>query len=392
MRAVVTLNAGSSSLKACLFRVDGGEPVLTRRAEVESIGHAPSFIARSPAGEVIAERRWENPATPFDDLLGHVLHWAETSLAGAALAGVGHRVVHGGRAHVRPERVTVPLLDELEALSALAPLHQPHNLAPIRILLEARPNLPQIACFDTAFHTTMPPLATRFALPRAYDEAGVRRYGFHGLSYEHIARRLSALDPALAAGRVIVAHLGAGASLCAMRGGRSMDTTMGFTALDGLMMGTRCGALDPGVVLHLQRQEGLGVEAVERMLYQQSGLLGVSGLSGDMRTLLASEDPRAAEAIDLYVYRIVREVGALTASLGGLDALVFTAGVGEHAAPIREKVCAGLAWLGAELDQAANAAHALEIGAPSARLRLLVIPTDEEAMIARHTLDLIGPT
>src|SRR5579859_2521777 len=294
-RVLLTLNAGSSSLKASLFEIDGAGPRLSLKAEVAGVGGAPRFTACDPSGRVVDERVWGDDDPPFEALLESVIVWAEGHLGAAALAAVGHRVVHGGQDHVRPERVTPDLLTALGRLVSLAPLHQPHNLAPIRAIAAARPTLPQVACFDTAFHATLPPVATRFALPRAYGEAGVRRYGFHGLSYEFIAGRLAEIAPALAAGRVIAAHLGAGASLCALRGGRSVDTTMGFTALDGLVMGTRCGELDPGVVLYMLREDHLTRSEVEAVLYQQSGLLGVSGLTGDMRTLLASEDPCAAE-------------------------------------------------------------------------------------------------
>ena len=277
------------------------------------------------------------------------------------------------------------MLAELDRLVPLAPLHQPHNLAAIRALGAIRPDLPQIACFDTAFHHGLPAVATRFALPREYEAAGVRRYGFHGLSYEFIAGRLPAIAPEIAFGRVVVAHLGNGASLCALRGGRSIDTTMGFTALDGLPMGTRCGALDPGVILYLLEERRMSAAAIEHLLYHSSGLLGVSGISSDMRTLLASADSRACEAIELFVYRIVREIGALAASLGGLDGLVFTAGIGEHSPEIRRLFCEGVAWLGLELDPHANDAGGPCLTRPASRASAWVIPTDEDLMIARHT-------
>jgi acetate kinase len=278
----------------------------------------------------------------------------------------------------------------LDALTPLAPLHQPHNIAPIRAIAAARPNLPQVACFDTAFHHTIPAVAARFALPREYEHAGVRRYGFHGLSYEYVAKRLREIAPELSRGRVVAAHLGNGASLCAMRAGQSLDTTMGFTALDGLVMGTRCGNLDPGIILYLEQERGLTAEQVQDLLYRQSGLLGVSGgLASDMRTLLASANPHAQEAIELFVYRIAREIGALTSSLDGLDGIVFTAGIGENAPQIRAMVCARLGWLGVALDEDANANNAPLISAPESHVAVRVIPTDEEAMIARHTLDII---
>ena len=392
--AVLTLNAGSSSIKFSLFEVDGTPsraPRLASRGEVEGIGSAPHFVVRDLAGAILAEQRWSDPDQAFASLLEAVIGWAEGHLGADRLIAVGHRVVHGGADHYRPERVTAALLDALDRLTALAPLHEPHNLAPIRAIAAARPNLSQVACFDTAFHHTMPKVATRFALPRDYERAGVRRYGFHGLSYEYIAGRLREIAPDLAKGRVIAAHLGNGASLCAMLDGRSVDTTMGFTALDGLVMGTRSGNLDPGVILYLEQECGLSAKQVETLLYEQSGLLGVSGgLASDMRTLLASDDPRAKEAIELFVYRIAREIGALTSSLGGLDGLVFTAGIGEHAPEIRTRVCARLGWLAVALDAEANRRNAALISTPDSGVVLHVIPTDEEAMIVRHTLDIAG--
>jgi len=389
--AVLVLNAGSSSLKVSLFELAAGNALrLALHGEVDRIGSAPHFRASDLAGAVLADQDWD-AALDFAPLMTAVLDWIEAHLGDDTLIAVGHRVVHGGADHDQPEPVTPALLDILTALTPLAPLHQPYNLAPIRAIAAARPNLPQIACFDTAFHHGMSATATRLALPRAISAAGVRRYGFHGLSYEYIAGRLRALAPDRAAGRVIAAHLGNGASLCAMHDGRSVDTTMGFTALDGLMMGTRCGSIDPGAVLYLLQQRGLSAAAIEDMLYRRSGLLGVSGLSGDMRSLLASDTTEAAEAIELFVFRAIREIGALTASLGGLDGLVFTAGIGAHAAPVRARICAGLGWLGVSLDPAANAAGAAVISTATSRVEVRVIETDEEAMIARHTLRLTRP-
>lgn len=392
--AVLALNAGSSSLKFSLFEVGASapcSPVLVSRGKVEGIGTAPHFIVHNPAGIVLAEQRWADPGEAFPTLLEAVIGWAEKHLGGDRLVAVGHRVVHGGPDHYRPERVTAALLEVLDRLAPLAPLHQPHNIALIRAITAARPKLPQVVCFDTAFHHTMAGVATRFALPREYEQAGVRRYGFHGVSYEYIAKRLRRVAPDIAKGRVIAAHLGNGASMCAMLDGRSVDTTMGFTALDGLVMGTRSGSLDPGVILYLQRERGLTVKQVETLLYDQSGLLGVSGgIASDMRTLLASDDPRAREAIELFVYRIAREAGALASSLGGLDGLVFTAGIGERAPEIREAVCARLGWLGIAIDTKANRRDAPLISTPGSGVAVHVIPTDEEAMIVRHTLDIVG--
>jgi acetate kinase len=288
-----------------------------------------------------------------------------------------------------PVKLDAGVVAKLEELIPLAPLHQPHNLAPIRLVAERLPQVPQVACFDTAFHRAQPELAQAFALPASITDRGVRRYGFHGLSYEYIASAFPKLDGAAAAGRVIVAHLGNGASLCAMKAGRSVATTMGFTAVDGLPMGTRCGAIDPGVILYLMDEMKMDARAIEKLIYQQSGLLGVSGVSSDMRALLESRDPRARLAVDLFVYRIGREIGSLAAALGGLDALVFTAGIGEHAAAIRERVCRDAAWLGVQLDEAANTGGGPRISAAASRVSAWVAPTNEELMIARHTQQLL---
>ncbi len=382
--ALLTLNAGSSSVKFALFETDPFRAV--SRGHVEGIGSAPHFLARSADGEVLAERRWTDVAPSFDALLDTLLDWTESHLGGDRLAAIGHRVVHGGADHAAPVRITASLLKSLDALTPLAPLHQPHNLAPMRRLLATRPNLPQVACFDTAFHHTMSATATRLALPRALGDAGLRRYGFHGLSYEYVGGLLRDIAPDLASGRVIVAHLGNGASLCAMQDGRSIDTTMGLTALDGLVMGTRCGTLDPGVVLYLQEARGMAAAEVQDLLYNRSGLLGVSGVASDMRDLVKSAAVEAREAVDLFIFRLAREAGGMAASLGGVDAFVFTAGIGEHAAEIRAAACARLAWLGVTLDEAANAKAAVRISTPDSRVAVLVIPTDEELMIARHTL------
>lgn len=390
-RAIITFNAGSSSIKFSLYEVAGSPPLrLTCRGEVDGIGSAPRFVARDPGGGVLAEQRWPDPNEAFAPLLRAVLDWVENHLATDTLIGVGHRVVHGGPDHDRPEPVTPALLAALDRLTPLAPLHEQHNIAPMRAIANTRPNLPQVACFDTAFHHTMPAVATRFALPREYEAAGVRRYGFHGLSYEYISRRLRELAPDQAKGRVVVAHLGNGASLCALQDGGSIDTTMGFTPLDGLVMGTRCGSLDPGVILYLEQERGMTVKQVEDLLYRHSGLLGVSGgIASDMRTLLADGSARANEAIELFVYRVAREIAALTGSLGGLDGLVFTAGIGEHAPEIRTLVCERLRWLGVDVDPHANAKGAAIISSAQSRVTVRIIPTDEEAMIAQHTLDTI---
>ena len=387
--SILTLNAGSSSLKFALFDTAAGLKA-TVRGEIEDLDGAPHLLARDAAGTVLAEHRWPAGfAHPFAVALDTLLTFTDAHLGREGLIAVGHRVVHGGADHILPERITPALLATLEALTPLDPLHMPDNLAPMHAVAAARPTLAQVACFDTAFHHTLPPVATRLALPRALSAQGVRRYGFHGLSYEYIAGCLTQQAPALARGRVIVAHLGSGASLCALRDGSSIETTTGFSALDGLVMATRCGRLDPGVILYLGRQ-GRSIAAIEDMLYRHSGLLGVSGISGDVRVLLASDDPHARDAIESFTYRIAAEAGALISALGGLDGLVFTAGIGEHAPAIRAAVCARLAWLGLRLDGAANATGAARIGTPDSTVDVRVIATDEEAMIARHTRATIG--
>jgi acetate kinase len=389
---ILVLNAGSSSLKFSLFHERDGELALDVRGQLERIaaGGEPRFVALRPDGAVVAERRW--PANAYVGRAGALealLGFVRERLGSARLAGVGHRVVHGGAVFTGPARVDDDVLARLQTFVPLAPLHQPHNLGPIRLLRDLDPALPQVVCFDTAFHRTAPALAERFALPEELFGAGLRRYGFHGLSYEHVAEVLPSLDAAAARGRTVVLHLGNGASMCALLAGRSVATTMGFSPLDGLVMGTRCGALDPGVVLWLAGERGLEVRDIEALLYDRSGLLGVSGLSSDMRTLLASPDPRARLAVDLFVYRIGRELGSLAAALAGLDGVVFTGGIGENAAAIRARVCEDAAWLGVELDAAANAAGAARITTGASRVSGWVVPADEELTIARHTRDLL---
>ncbi|MFZ5508768.1 MAG: acetate/propionate family kinase [Pseudomonadota bacterium] len=382
---ILVLNAGSSSLKFSLFSgADEADLALAWRGQVEGIGTRSHFIASNAAGEVVAEQRW-----PDDQPLDHdaatelVLEWLNRH-GGQILAGVGHRVVHGGMAYDRPVRIDDEVLQRLHEFIPLAPLHQPHNLSPIKAILARAPGLLQVACFDTSFHRAQPEVAQAFALPPDITARGVHRFGFHGLSYEYIAAALPGIDARAAQGRTVVAHLGNGASMCALRAGRSVASTMGFTALDGLPMGTRCGALDPGVVLYLLDELRLSPREIEHLLYHRSGFLGVSGVSSDMRTLLASAEPGAARAVDLFVYRIGRELGSLTAALGGLDALVFTAGIGEHAAPIRERVCRDAAWLGVKLDELANRSGAPCISTADSAVSVWVIPTNEELMIARH--------
>jgi acetate kinase len=388
--AILVINAGSSSIKFSLFVKRDEALDFFLGGQIEGLYTAPQFRAKSATGAVVGERRWAT-----GEALGHDA--AVTFLAGFlrqefgdhSLAAVGHRVVHGGLDYAAPVRASADTVEQLERLVPLAPLHQPHNLAPIRLLLANRPDLLQVACFDTAFHRGQQEFAQAFALPQEITERGVRRYGFHGLSYEYIASVLPQIDPGAAAGRTVILHLGNGASMCAVHGCRSVASTMGFTAMDGLPMGTRCGNLDPGVLLYLMDELKLDSRAIEKLLYQQSGLLGVSGISSDMRTLLGSREERAKFAVELFTYRIGRELGSLTAALGGLDALVFTAGIGEHAAQIRERVCKEAAWLGVQLDPAANAAGGPRVTAEDSRTRAWVIPTNEELMIAQHTRRLL---
>jgi len=387
--SLLVFNAGSSSLKFALFDT-APSLAASARGEVESLDAAPYLHARDSAGAILAERRWPEGNTPsFATMLDALLAFTDSHLGPGGLAAVGHRIVHGGTDHAAPERITPKLLQALTDLIPLDPLHMPDNLAPIHAVAAAQPGLPQIACFDTAFHRTMPMEATNFALPRAISDAGVRRYGFHGLSYEYISRSLAHQAPALLRGRVIAAHLGAGASLCALKGGKSIATTFGFSVLDGLMMATRCGSLDPGVIFYLARQ-GRSLNDIEDMLYHASGLLGVSGLSGDLRVLMASADAHARAAIDLFTYRIACDAGAMVSALQGIDGLIFTGGIGENAASIREAICARLAWLGVRLDAVANAEAAACISAPDSRVEVRVMATDEEAMIAHHTQDVLG--
>ena len=389
---IVVLNAGSSSLKFTLYEERGETLGVLADGQVEGLFTDPRFSVKDGKGRLVGERTW-----PAGTQLGQqgaveaVFSWCGSEACSAdRVRAVGHRVVHGGLEYTQPIVVNGEILDDLEKFVSLAPLHQPHNLAAIRDIMQRFPDIPQVACFDTSFHTTIPPLARTFALPRRFTEQGVRRYGFHGLSYEYIASVLPGIDPEAAGGRTVVAHLGNGASLCAMLGLKSQACTLGFTAVEGLMMGTRCGSLDPGVMLYLMDECGMGARDIERLIYKESGLLGVSGISSDMRTLLQSADPRAAEAVELFAYRIVRELGSLAAALGGLDALVFTAGIGENAAPIRERVCTASRWLGVELDEEANAAGGPRITREGSRVRAWVIPTDEELMIARHTIRLLS--
>lgn len=396
---ILTLNAGSSSIKFALYEVLDGvldeAPALCVKGQVEGIGTAPHFVAKDPQGRLLAERYWEPVAAGPGGAAGHarafkqIWNWLADAARGRPILAVGHRVGHGGATYAEPVLVDAQVLQVLTGLIPLVPLHQPNNLAAIRAVAADHPDLPQVACFDTGFHRGRARVTEQLALPRALLERGVKRYGFHGLSYEYVAGRLRELAPELADGRVVVAHLGSGCSMTAMIGGSSVDTTMSFSALDGLPMGTRCGVLDAGVILYLMREDGLGVAELEDLLYKRSGLLGLSGVSNDLRALHASSDPRAAEAIDYFCYRIGQTLGALCAAIGGLDALVFTAGVGENDARVRARVCRDAAWLGIALDEAANLAGGPRISPPGATPAVWVIPTDEEAMIARHTLRVV---
>jgi acetate kinase len=383
--AILVLNAGSSSIKLAVFAVRGGDLALELRGAIEGLYTEPRFRAHDPAGRVVAEKAWGRTALGHDGAVEYLSTFLSQALADHRLVGVGHRVVHGGLEFTAPVRVTTETLTALERFIPLAPLHQPHNLSPIARLLERAPDLPQVACFDTSFHRTNPDVAQRFALPAELHDAGVLRYGFHGLSYEYIAAELSRMDARAAAAKAVVLHLGNGSSMCAMEAGRGVATTMGFTPADGLAMGTRCGALDPGVILYLLDERKLDARTIERLLYDESGLLGMSGISSDMRTLLASTAPSARLAIDVYVYRIGRELGSLAAALGGLDTIVFTGGIGENAPTIRERVCRDAAWLGVELAATSNAGGGPRISTAGSRVSAWVVPTNEEIMIARHT-------
>jgi acetate kinase len=382
--AVLVLNSGSSSIKFAVFEIAAGEPALLCKGLLDEHEATPRLVVTDPSGKGLFEKRRAADDKDGNGLLAEILQWIDRELAGHTLAAVGHRVVHGGRDFVDPVDISDERIAALEALTPLAPLHQPRCLSPIRAIRSLRPGLCQIACFDTAFHHGLAPTARRLAIPRRFDDIGIRRYGFHGLSYEYIAGRLAAMSPAMAAKRAVVAHLGNGSSLCAMREGQSVDTTMGLTPLDGLVMGTRCGLIDPGALLYLQQEQGLSVVDLQHLLYQESGLLGVSGVSADMRTLLASGDAAATEAIDLFTFRVAGQVAVMANSLGGLDCLVFTGGIGEHSNSIRQQICDRLRWLGVSVDGAANDRADERISHADSKVDVLVIGTSEETAIARH--------
>ena len=390
MDVILVLNAGSSSLKFQIFDITPAGPERLYKGQIDGIGVHPRFRVADRDGAALLDQSY--PAAEIPDLAaatGRLRLWLVEHAEGMTLRAIGHRVVHGGPDYDRAVRIDADVLKRLERFEDLAPLHQPNNLAPIRMVMAAAPDMAQVACFDTAFHRGHAPVAECYAIPAALYDEGVRRYGFHGLSYEYIADRLQTVAPDLGTGRIIVAHLGSGASMCAIRGGRSVESTMGFTALDGLPMGTRPGQLDPGVVLYLIDQKCMSTAEVSDLLYKQSGLKGLSGVSNDMRDLLASTVPHAAFAVDHFVHRCAISIGGLTAALGGLDALVFTAGIGENAPQVRARIAERIGWLGAELDAAANERNEMVISTPGSKLRLMVIPTDEELMIARQTLALL---
>ncbi len=391
MDTILVVNAGSSSLKFQIFEIDGrGQPKRMLKGQIDGIGTRPRLTAKSSDGASLVDRTFEK--TEIADGAAAIrvaADWLRQSQT-ATIVAVGHRVVHGGPEYDRPVVVDGDVADRLQKYVPLAPLHQPNNLAPIRALLQNRPDLTQVACFDTAFHRGHSPVVDHFAIPEQFYAEGVRRYGFHGLSYEYISQRLKQVAPKHAAGRVIVAHLGSGASMCALANGRSIESTMGFTALDGLPMGTRPGQIDAGVLLYWIMEKGMAPAAVQDLLYRDSGLKGISGISNDMRELQDSADPRAQLAVDYFVYRIQLFAGMLAAALGGVDAFVFTAGIGENSPAIRQKVAKTIGWLGADLDVAANTANAQLISRPASKFPIYVVPTDEELMIAQHTLSLLA--
>jgi len=385
------LNAGSSSLKFCVYGRPGGDAWrLEARGQVEGIGTSPRFSAKDGTGGVLADQPLDSTVRDARGALDSLAAWLRSRYGGARVLGVGHRVVHGGPRYAAPTIVTPQVLKDLRELVPLAPLHQPHNLAAIEAVSGLLAGVPQVACFDTSFHRGQPAVAEVIPLPREICRAGVQRYGFHGLSYEYIASVLPQVAPEITKGRVIVAHLGSGASLCAMKDGKSIDSSLGFTALDGLCMGTRPGAVDPGVILYLFQTLELSAREVETILYKKSGLLGISGISNDMRDLLKSTEPNARLAVDYFVYRAAKEIGALVAVLGGIDALVFTAGIGENSAEIRSRICLSSAWLGVKLDPDANKRSGPRFSQEGSTVSAWVIPTNEELMIARHTWLLLG--
>jgi len=385
---IAVVNAGSATLKFSLL--GAGDTVL--KILIERLGQigeeGPRAVIKDAQGGLVFDG--PIPVRNHGDALAWLFDWIGQERPGLKPVAVGHRVVHGGDSLQKPTLVTPEVIETIESLVPLAPLHQPHNLSPIRFIARRFPELPQVACFDTAFHASQSKIERMFALPRWWSEKGIKRYGFHGLSYEYIASRLPEIDEQAATGRIIVCHLGNGASLCGLHAGRSVATTMAFTALEGLPMGTRCGSIDPGVLLYLLDQENLTVGELSDLLYKQSGLLGISGVSSDMRDLLADPGEEAAEAVEYFCYRIARAIGSLAAALGGLDALVFTGGIGEHAAPVRARICELSRWMGIAIDPVANAEDRIILHSADSSKKVLVIPTNEERMIAMHVRQLIG--
>jgi len=387
----LVLNAGSSSLKFCLYqRREESNWDIAARGQIDGIGTSPQLSAKDAHGALLAKTKLDDSVSDGRAAIETLREWLVSKWGAVRVLGVGHRVVHGGVRYSKPVLLTQDILAQLRELIPLAPLHQPFNLAAIEAVFDRLPDVPQVACFDTGFHSGHSQITKLVALPRHVCSAGLERYGFHGLSYEYIASQLPKIAPEIAGGRVIVAHLGSGASLCALKDGKSVDSTFGFTALDGLCMGTRPGALDPGVVLYLFQNLGLTVKEVETMLYKQSGLLGISGISNDMRELLSRSEPSASLAVNYFVYRIAKEIGSLTATLGGLEGLIFTAGIGENSPEIRRRVCEASSWLGLQLDAQANVRGGSRISTPSSKISTWVVPTNEELMIAQHTWSLLG--
>jgi acetate kinase len=387
----LVLNAGSSSLKFCVYKKPGDSNwMLEARGQIEGIGTSPRLSAKDDGGNPLADEKLSGTVRDGHGAIEALAAWLRSNYGGSRVLGVGHRVVHGGKKYSRPVVITSGVISDLKELIPLAPLHQPYNLAAIEAVSERLPGVPQVACFDTGFHSGREAVTEIVPLPKEMCQKGLQRYGFHGLSYEYIASVMPVVAPEIAGKKVIVAHLGSGASLCAMRNGKSVDNSLGFTALDGLCMGTRPGAIDPGVVLYLFQNLGLSAKEVENILYKKSGLLGISGISNDMRDLLDRSEPEARLAVDYFIYRIAKEIGALASVLGGVDGLVFTAGIGENSAEIRRRICRSCAWLGVEMDENLNSSKGPKISTPMSKLSVWVIPTNEELMIARHTGSLLN--
>ncbi|AEP31507.1 acetate/propionate family kinase [Brumicola nitratireducens] len=389
--AILVLNAGSSSIKFAIYAHTNVRSPALMSGKVINLSHTPQFLANGVDGRPLPQKNMMtfDETTTHENIVSWLLGWVEHENQGYTIRCVGHRVVHGGRDYAKPILLTTSIISQLKALVPLAPLHQPHSLSAIAAVSKWAPKLPQVACFDTSYHYTQEPLARFFALPREWYDRGIIRYGFHGLSYQYIANSLPCYLGELAEGRVIVAHLGNGASMCAMKKRQSVATSMGFTALDGLMMGQRCGSLDPGVVVHLVRHYKMSIEEIEHMLYNDSGLLGVSGISNNMQVLQNSSHPHAKQAIELFCYKAVQELSSLVSTINGIDAIVFTAGIGENSAQIRQQICDRLTWLGVSLDTGANTTHQHVISHPDSLVKVLIIPTNEELIIAQETQSLI---